>query len=369
MRNFKNYFFSENIYRDKDSGKLIYKVNPKEIAKLGAFLDDNQQLVAKEIFLNTTVKGNMSTYIPTKQAKMFIGYDVYSTTSGEGKEVRNSVYATVKGSSNLYKGAGYDKPFQAIPKEDYEMLITRAVDAFIGTVTAPYDFILYPSSRSSHAQDIAETIANKLKTKFSSGIMQKRAQNCSVQKIPKKLVTPDTMKEVVRINELVEKTVSLIEKFANTTLSSESKNKVTQFLTDALVDFLYTKATTVEPNTEFSTASHLRSTFNEAIFKDAVDTLNAGSFIPELQGKLTGFKMSGHLDAYSDSHFVLDELIQQLSQYMGNAKSREWIGATRILAVDDNINSGDMYKQLSPLGNTLKYCDYFFLMKDLKYKI
>lgn len=369
MRSFKNYFFSENIYRDKDTGKLIYKVNPKEVAKLGAFLDDNQQLVAKEILLNTTVRGNMSTYIPTKQAKMFIGYDVYSTTTDQGKEVRNSVYATIKGSSNLYKGAGYDKPFQAIPKEDYEMLILRAVDAFIGTVTAPYDFLLYPSSRSSHAQDIAEAIDNKLKIKFSSGMLQKRAQNAVVQLIPKKFVTSDTMKEVVHIDELVESTVSLIEKFANITLGSDSKRKVIDLLTDGLVDFLYKKATSVRPDTEFSTATHLRSTSNGEIFKNAVNILNSGSVVPELQGKLAEFKMSGHLDAYSGSHFDLDELIQQLNLYMGNAKSREWIGATRILAVDDNINSGDMYKQLSPLGNTLKYCDYFFLMKDLKYKI
>lgn len=369
MVSFKNYFFLENIYRDKDTGKLVYKVNPKELAKTGTFLDDNQQLVAKEVFLSTTIKGDKSTLIPTKQAKVFIGYDVFSTSTEQGREVRNSIYAAVKGSSNLYKGKGYDKPFQSIPEEDYNMLINRAVDAFVGTVTAPYDFILYPSSRSSHASDIAEAINGKLKAKFSAGMMQKRSQNTTIQVIPKKLVTSDTMKEVVRINELVEKTTTLIEKFANTPLSRDSKIKVTQFLTDALVNFLYKKASSVEPDTEFSTATHLRSTFNEAIFKDAVDALNSGSVVPELRGKLAGFKMSGHLDAYSDSHFMLDELIQQLNQYTSNAKSREWIGATRILAVDDNINSGDMYKQLSPLGNILKNCDYFFLMKDLKYKI
>ena len=78
MLSFKNYFFLENIYRDKETGKLVYKVNPKELAKTGTFLDGNQQLVAKEVFLSTTIKGDKSTLIPTKQAKVFIGYDVYT---------------------------------------------------------------------------------------------------------------------------------------------------------------------------------------------------------------------------------------------------------------------------------------------------
>lgn len=369
MFNFKTYFLSENIYRDQETGRLVYKINPKEMAKLGDVLEDNQQLVVKELFLNTTIKGNMSTYIPTKQAKLFIGYDVYTTSTEQGKEIRNSIYATIKGSSNLYKDATYDKPFQAMPKEDYEMLINRAVDAFINTVTAPYDFILFPSSRSVHAKDIAEAIDKKLKTKFASGILQKRAQNTVVQVIPKKLVTPETMKEVVHIEELINKIIFSIEQHINAPLNENTKNSATELLTKTLVDFLYNKASSAKEGTEFSTATHLRSTSNEGIFKKAINVLNSGNIAPELQDKLVNFKVAGHLDAYSDSHFVVEDLIKQLNEYINTSKSREWIGATRILAVDDNINSGDMYKQLSPLGNVLKYCDYFFLMKDMKYKI
>ena len=369
MFDFKTYFLSENIYRDQETGKLVYKVNPKEIAKLGDILDGNQQLVVKELFLNTTIKGNMSTYIPTKQAKLFIGYDVYTTSTEQGKEIRNSIYATVKGSSNLYKDTTYDKPFQAIPKEDYEMLIERAVDAFINTVSTPYDFILFPSSRSVHAKDIAEAIDKKIKIKFNSGIPQKRTQNTIVQVIPKKLVTPETMKEVVRINELVNKIIFSIEQHINAPLNENTKNNAIELLTKTLVDFLYAKASSMKEGTEFSTATHLRSTSNDGIFKKTINILNSGNIAPELQDKLTNFKVAGHLDAYSDSHFIVDDLIKQLNEYINASKTREWIGATRILAVDDNINSGDMYKQLSPLGNVLKYCDYFFLMKDMKYKI
>lgn len=370
MLNFKKFFLTENIYRDKNTGHLIYKVNPKEAKKLGdTDSGSNEQLVAKEVFIDTTVKGNMSTYIPTKQARMFIGYDVYTTTSQSGKDIRNSVYGAVKGTSNTLKNKTYEKDFQAMSREEYEMLINRAVDAFVSKTTAPYDYILYPSSRSSHANDIADAINEKLKVKFTSGALQQRVQSTKVQLIPKKFVTPETMKEVVHIDKLVNIVYNTILKKAEVSLSDDVKAKVIDLLTNTLTDKLHKKALSAGKDTPFSTATHLRSTPNSILFKDAIDILNAGSIAPELHNKLQDISIGGHLDDYCDSHFDLTSLKQQLEQYVGDTKSRQWIGKMRVLIVDDNINSGDMYKQIAPLDKLLVYCDYFFLMKDLKFKI
>lgn len=366
MLNFKKYFLAENMYRGKD-GKLVYKFSPQEKTSLGEYLSDKEQLVAKEIFLDTTVRGNMSTYIPSKQGKLFIAYDVYTTARSQDKEVRNSIYAAVKGTSNLLKGNEYVKEFQALPKEDYDMIVDRGVSAFINTVKTPYDYILFPDSRSSHAQDIAELIDNKIKQKFTEGAYNQRAQQAIVQMIPKKPITPETIREVVRIDELANTALESIEKHIGTQLSQQTRADIFAFLKDSVVEFLLNKFKNVKPGEKYSTSSHTRPVSNNEIFAEAINTLNES--VPELENKLNSLQISGHLDSYSDSHLDLEALKTQLEQYEKNKNLTKSKIKTQILIVDDNINSGDMYKQLTPLGKSLMFCDFFFLMKDMRYKV
>jgi hypothetical protein len=368
MRNFKNYFFTENVYLDKTAGKLVYKLPLDQNKKLGE-ADDNEQLVAKEVMLNTTIRGQMSTFIPSKTNKLFIGYDVFTTKEANGKDIRNSVYATVKGTANALRGKEYEKKFQAMPENDYNMLIERAVDAFISKESVPYDFILYPSSRSSNAQDIANLINTKLKQKLSTGVAGQRAQSAVVQEIPKKPITQESIKEVVQIEKLVNNVLAGIESHAGVKLSSNSKNEIKDLLVKTLVDFLTNKVSKFTADDKYSTSSHLKPVPNSTIFDDAIKLLNEPGVIPELENKIANFSVGGHLDSYCDSHFELTDLKTQLSQYDRDGKKRAWIGKTRILIVDDNINSGDMYKQIAPLGDMLRNCDFFFLMKDMKYKV
>lgn len=368
MRNFKNYFFTENVYLDKATGKLVYKLPLDQNKKLGE-ANDKEQLVAKEVMLYTTIRGQMSTFVPSKNNKLFIGYDVFTTKEANGKDIRNSVYATVKGTANALRGQGYEKDFQAMPENDYNMLIERAVDAFVSKENTPYDFIFYPSSRSSHAQDIANLINTKLKQKLSTGVLGQRAQNTAVQEIPKKPITLESIKEVVQIEKLVNSVLTGIESHAGVKLSSNSKNEVKDLLTKTLVDFLSNKVSKFTADDKFSTSSHLKPVLNSAIFDSAIQLLNEPGIIPELEGKIINYSVGGHLDSFCDSHLELADLKTQLSQYDKEGKKRAWIGKTRILIVDDNINSGDMYKQLAPLGDMLRNCDFFFLMKDMKYKI
>jgi len=369
MQSFKNYFFAENIYRDNKTGNLAYRVEPNQNKELGSLLSNTEQLVAKEIMMSTIIRGQMSTYIPSKNNRIFIGYDVFTTKESDGKKIRNSVYAAVKGTSNSLKGNQYVKAFQTIPENDYNMLIRRAVNAFIDKERAPFDFILYPASRSSHAYDIAKFIDVGLKQKFVSGLLGQRAQSVTIQEIPKKPINIETIKEVVHIEDLVNNVVKNIERHADVTLSRESKIEVIDILTKTLIEFLTKKVLNIKDGEGYSTATHFRSTHNKEIFDNVVELLNGPGIIPELDNKLTGFTMSGHLNDYTESHHDLKDLKMQLDQYDKDGKKRTWVGKMRLLVVDDNINSGDMYKQIAPLGDMLRNCDFFFLMKDMKYKI
>lgn len=366
MVNFKKYFLTENIYRD-NTGKLVYRFSPQEQSSLGKYLSSNEQLVAKEIFLDTTVRGNMSTFIPSKHGRLFIGYDVYTTSKAEDKELRNSIYAAIKGTSNLLKGNEYVKEFQALPKEDYDMIVERGVAAFINTVKVPYDYILFPDSRSSHVQDISELVDSKIKQKFTEGPYGQRAQQATVQMIPKKPITPETIKQVVYIDKLAQHALESIEKKANIQLPQQARTEVFTFLKESIVEFLLNKIKNVKDGEKFSTGTHTRSVSNKEIFAKAISILNEN--VPELENKLSNIEISGHLDQFCDSHLELDELKAQLAQYEKNKKSTQSKIKTRILIVDDNINSGDMYKQVAPLGDTLLFCDFFFLMKDMRYKV
>ena len=442
--------FYENFYKQGDNvhwagDRYVYRAegNP-----------DNLELVAGEVNKFVPITGSNSKDInKLMKSRAFVGYDVYSK-KGDGN-MKDAIYATVKGTANRLGGEGYrGDRFTPMSEEHYSSLLDRSVNAFVNTVNESYDFILWPQSASRNVMDIAERLEAGLGRRFPD-------TEIVVGQINKKLINLNTIGAVLSArDDAVVDVESLLARAHKAFMDAAVigyrarpyRRKVPRGfdkeLTEILEDYIVSRLETwvrAEGTQEgrdgvpFSNTRHLRPWNLQSFFAPLITeiknedfgvyiSLEAGhSFLPlqkQAEGQMdeeTGrmksdIRINGRMQNVSRPLLTFEDLISSFQKFArdrrrgeldpGTSRGLDWQrkpvpardsrhrkgeagrphyaeDEPRFLIVDDNINTGDIFKQLTPIydlhdqhfndgraaaGHSRKQIDmdFFFLMKDVK---
>lgn len=308
-------------------------------------------------------------------ASVFYGYNVI-TPEGQDKSLRNRVYATFKGINDPSYDEYEDKDWTDITRripltiEHYNDIVDTAVKEFIEkTASKKYSTILYMQSRSTHVLDLAKRIFNALPENC-------KTSNCQVVEFKKIQATfnTDTLQNIEKIFN--------IEGFAQDCLEALLQIGSDDWTTDSdtreilLEDIkVYVKNVLNKVFNErkkgegLSIASHIRSLHNDVLASKALNYIKMTR--PELNISANILPLGGHFDIYqSGSHYDFKSISSALDVAKNETSRPE------ILIVDDNINTGDTFKQIdftlkdveAKFGNTRIFnWNYFILMKDVEY--
>ena len=387
--------FYENFYKQGDEYVYRAEGNP-----------DNLELVAGEVNKFVPIAGSNSKDINKHMvSRAFVGYDVYSKKDDGG--MKEKIYKIVKGTANHLGGEGYFRDgFTPMSKEHYDSLLDRSVNAFVENVEESYDFILYPQSSSRNVEDITERLEAKLREKFED-------TETVISQIDKLKIDPQTIggdhrhakgDGVLNIEGLIERGHKAFMKAAESGYKDKGvpvpegfDKELTKTLRWWVPRRLRRWAAYEEQNVvprryvrmgkPYSSARHLRPWNLQSFFAPLITRIKnkeAGdSFLP-LQKQAEGKKnkktgemksdisISGRMSNFSTSQLTLDGLRDSFREF---AAGKDGI---RFLIVDDNINTGDIFKQLTPIyelypslfgrrwGVSRGVMDFFFLMRDEK---
>tara|TARA_R110002074_G_scaffold30744_2_gene86725 strand:+ start:2122 stop:3306 length:1185 start_codon:yes stop_codon:yes gene_type:complete len=382
--------FYENFYKQGD--EYVYREPVEGEA-------DNLEMVVEEVNKFVPITGSNSRAINkriTNLSQAFVGYDVYSE---KDDGMRDKIYAAVKGTANLLGEEEYHRVFTAMAPAHYSSLLDRSVNAFVGAVKESYDFILYPQSASRNVEDIAERLEAGLGRRFPD-------TEIVVGQIDKKLIDPNTIGAVLDVEDLLERAHKALMKaaeigYGDGGIPEGFAAEATTTLEEFIVDRLETWASNEDRyHVPYSNARHLRPWVLQGFFGPLITRIKneeAGdSFLPlqkQAEGRMgseTGrmrsdIRINGHMNDFSTSVLTFDSLIASFQQFVKD-RGNDALGnpsKPRFLIVDDNINTGDIFKQLTPIydlhdehfddsraargwGAERIYMDFFFLMKDVK---
>ena len=414
--NFKQ-FFNENLYKSLDSTSEEIKFlwdehNHDKNTSLGepSKIPGNTeyQLVAKldgewRSCAGENTGGDFNRV--AKSSKFFIGYRTYDPDT-----IRNKVMAAVKGSANLHRAIKrgepfsskqddnlfgdrfvnkdiadtnkisrhlYAKDFYSLTEAEYQDLLNLALIKFLEVnKSKKYDIIAFPESRSFNVQDIAEKLANKVGT---SNVTITTIEKIKVSSDnPKYVTNPDSTSAQYHLFD-IDHIITTFKKFLPKTAQLTDSE-----LREAINDYIKT-FTGRHKNQTLSTATDLRNAGMkmETIFFHVLrfHGIPAAGITKLPGGRLNDFMLSHHdnqtfTDYLKQKHHTYDKNIAAQQALIGDrnvpetAKDKARMTLSRlnardnILIIDDNINSGDLYKQILPTLTALpnKKVDFFFLL-------
>ena len=322
----------------------------------------------------TSVKGKNTRELINSgypQKSIYYGYKVNTPNN----KTKNNVYAAFKGVFDKSYKTKNDK-FQ-LPYDKCSELINQAIDNFIvkGKNEKKYSSIIYLQSRSAHAKDLANRIFSRLSTK-------RRTLKCEVVELKKfQTFNPSDITQVFNIDKFANDCFNLIGRQCTSKkdrvyfYEPKIREFLVRYIFKIVIYILREHIANRAKDQGISIASHIRSKVNSDIatevfknFKTRYETFF--TLCPEK----TKINMSGHLDLYQkDSHYDYNSIVPTFEV----AKNETVAPAVpEILIVDDNINTGDTFKQINFIIKHLREkfgssqvfnFNYFILLKDAKY--
>jgi len=311
-------------------------------------------------------------------ASVFYGYNVV-TPEGQDKSLRNRVYATFKGINDPSYDEYEDKDWTDITRripltiEHYNDIVDTAVKEFIEkTASKKYSTILYMQSRSTHVLDLAKRIFNALPE-------NRKTSNCQVVKFKKIQATfnIDTLQNIEKIFNIERFAIDCInlipEAPVNFTGDQETDSYDWLIVFEEIKKYVKNILNNIfdkrKKGEGLSVASHIRSIHNDALAGKVLNHIKEK--YPELNINANKLPLRGHFDDYQrGSHYDFKSISSALDVAKNETSRPE------ILIVDDNINTGDTFKQIdftlkdveAKFGNTRIFnWNYFILMKDVEY--
>ena len=365
----------------------------------------------KPILKYTTLKGNNTEYLSNKVSHshddhgVFYGYDIISNerskTDLKKIKFKNKIFAALKGQANDAAKVPYEdkdwatlegKPvegrFEVKPTE-YELIINTAVNKFGETVSKnniKYNLIVYPESRSVHAKDLSERIFNILQIKNTTpeGFI----------KGPVPLSKLQTKEQDDTLSSRLFDLKKIGDDFANAIHEAFENNEIGDYITVEVKNYISKQAEDVagvlinkllRGTNTISTASNLRPTPGDMFFTNILKELTKQQANPYseiydyalnelmLKKKVKIFdKVSRIYNFQKASHYNVNSIVDSIKSAAAN-------NSVRILLVDDNINTGDTFKQMGFMVEELSNLkeligvkinwDYFILIKDELYAV
>lgn len=338
--------------------------------------------LVEPLFTLRALTGNKTEKLTTnllhRTASVFYGYNVI-TPEGQDKSLRNRIYATLKGINDPSYGEYGDKDWtdatRRIPLtiEHYNDIVDTAVKEFIEkTALKKYSTILYMQSRSTHVLDLAKRIFNALPE-------NRKTPNCQVVEFKKIQATfnTDTLQNIEKIFNIKLFAIDCInlipEAPVNFTGNPETDPEDWLIVFEEIKKYVKNILNNIfdkrKKGEGLSVASHIRSIHNTALADKVLNHIKKE--YPVLNINVNELPLDGHFDKYqSGSHYDFKSVFPALDV------ARDETSDPEILIVDDNINTGDTFKQINFIlkdvkakyGNTRIFnWNYFILMKDAKY--
>jgi hypothetical protein len=387
-------FYNENLYnydrddQQPDIGFLWDKDSVDSVIELGdesTIPGNNGTLVGKFVGLYRDVEGTQTRYIQNRKSgitkkfdsKLYIGYNV--------PHLDEIVMASPKGSANYYsrkneplleperrpfysknflkKNPIYDKPFSLLSKDEYTKFIRLPVIdfKFKREASRHYNIIAYPESRSSNVKDVAEILKNRVGT--SDAVIMPLDKVLVSRENPEYYsVTDDELFKLFEVNNIAEHIAPFIRQKAGEDITDQQ-------IRDSVKDWLE-EFTNSRLNKTISTASHTRPKSLKAIANNILrDYFKAPIISDDEAGP------SGRLDRFTKSHLRIEDAIKRINPAINvpNVRRNPDIPVKPdkfVLFVDDNINTGDIYKQLNPIIDGMPkdtVVDFFFLIASSDY--
>lgn len=367
----------------------------------------------KPILKYTTLQGTNTEYLSNKVSHshddhgVFYGYDIISNkrskTDLKGLEdpekFKNKIFAALKGHANdtanvpykdkdwaTLEGKPVEGRFEVKPTE-YELIINTAVNKFGETVSKnniKYNLIVYPESRSVHAKDLSERIFNTLQIKNTTpeGSIKAPVPLSKLQTKEQDDTLSSRLFDLEKIGVAFANAIH--EAFKNAEIGEyitvEVKNNITkqaEVAAGVIINKLLRGTNTI------STASNLRPTPGDVFFTDILRELNKQPESPYREiydialndlikkEKVKIFKSVSRIYNFQKaSHYNVNSIVDLIKNAAIN-------NSVRILLVDDNINTGDTFKQMGFMVEELSNFkeltgikinwDYFILIKDELY--
>jgi hypoxanthine phosphoribosyltransferase len=314
-----------------------------------------------------------------RTASIFYGYNVVTPEGQQDKSLRNRIYATFKGINDPSYGEYGDKDWIDISRripltiEQYNDIVNTAVEKFIKkTDSKSYSAILYMQSRSTHVFDIAKRIFDALPE-------SRKTPNCEVVEFKKIQATfnIDTLQSIEKIFKIELFAINCINLIpgspVNFTGDPETDpddwlivfEEIKKYVKSILNNIFIKR----KKGEGLSIASHIRSIHNKALAGKVLNHIKKK--YPVLNINANELPLYGHFDDYQrSSHHDFKSVSPALDVARNDTSNPE------ILIVDDNINTGDTFKQIdfilkdveAKFGNTRIFnWNYFILMKDAEY--
>ena len=382
MITFEQFYLNENLFFNiNPNGGHVVTFVPNTDLQLGANNEHDQVLICKFVGEYNSIRGDYTQVIKNAQemskgnSMVYIGY-----RSVDDSDMRIAAMAAVKGTANRLKqkpipAAGYKaenatnyyrKEHYALEEADYNSFINRAIGHFnLKARGERYGVFVYPESRSKNAEDLC----NALKDTVGAD----HAYVIPLSKFTINRININNIFDLYRIAERLQEDVGVIA----------SVNE------DTLIDTIRGVLLARYRGKTISTASDTRATHMDAI---ALSVCQALEIPPPGRHE----RVAGRLDTYTNPHYDIEAFLYDYTQHInhvrgwGRGETREnYAGRintltrrglntdtenqikrvknnTRVLFVDDNINSGDMYKQVSRLAMNPVFpgvhMDFFYLM-------
>jgi roadblock/LC7 domain-containing protein len=394
MITFEQFYLTENLFYsgDAQAGGYLITYDQNTALQLGEINDEGNTLVCKFVGELKKIGGTATAGVGNKSNNVYIGY-----RSINQKNMRVAAMAAIKGTANKlkknpnaaggYKGLNlmpyYKKEHFALTNEEYNNFIMHAINDFAAKTHRRYGVFVFPDSRSHNAEDVCNALKQVIGT-----------NNSYVTPLYKKTVTQHNIANFFDIESIAEEINDLLPQNIKNMLTAEREDNVTpiQVLVAAIRENLLDEFR----NKQLSTASDTRPVSMDRFMKNLFNNLDIN--LPNDQPLL-----GGHLDAFTHPHYDIQaflhsynirneyppegrggtnntynrrlELLKAITQdktksedqkntaryNISNIKNEQ-----RILIVDDNINTGDMYKQVKEIVNLPEFrensVDFFYLM-------
>ena len=389
MISFKD-FIKENLYnydndiKQPDVGFLWDEDDADKKVKLGnrSKIPGNEgTLVGKFVGLYRDVEGTQTRYVQNRESgiskkfdsKLYIGYNV--------PHLDAIVMASPKGSANYYsrknepllkpekrpfyteKNPIYDKPFSLLSKDEYTKFIRLPIIdfKFKREASRHYNIIAYPESRSTNVKDVAEILKDRVGT--SDAVVMPIDKVLVSRENPEYYsVTDDELFKLFRVNDIVAHIAPFVRGKAGEEVTDQ---QIKAGVKDWLEGFTNTRL-----NKTISTASHTRPRSLKAITNEILRDCFEAPTIPDDEAG-----PSGRLDRFTKSHLRIEDAIKRINPALKvpNVRRNPDIPVKPdkfVLFVDDNINTGDIYKQLNPIIDGMPkeaVVDFFFLIASSEY--
>lgn len=394
----ENLFFNTN-----PNGGYVITYVPNTNLQLGQVRrvdnqDQDQMLICKFTGEYDDIIGEYTQEIQQAQkkskrsSKVYIGYRSISD-----KNMRVAAMAAIKGTANRLRAnpvpdAGYkaedatnyyQKEHYALEQQEYNNFTQAAVNDFANKLAArgniKYGAFLFPESRSENARDLCNLLRDSVGVNAASPI----------EALDKITITNNNIFSIFEINNISNAIIRKLEQLAEDNVIALNIPPQTTLYAQ-VVRAARHRLVNAYNNNVLSTASDTRATSMHNFMRGVCDDLHI-KLPTDRELKNMGITLvGGHLDGYTKPHYNAAEFLKNYIdrtreprqryrvalQNLTTVKvgDRERIERTvshrendmRVLIVDDNINSGDLYKQINSIVTNVNFkdvpVDFFFLM-------